>query len=255
MNVSGLTDRLREIIIPLPEVFEAVFVERKNRFVGMVEVAGRSSSAHVPSSGRMRELLFPGNTVYVAPMPADKRTQYRIHLARYKETLVSVDSLLPNRLMYKALAQQALPQFRFYQEIKREVGYGESRFDLYLKGDGGRCFVEVKSVTLVEDGTAKFPDAPSERGRKHLQELTRALAQGFRAAVIFVAQRNDARVFSPNPDTDPLFAQALGRAAFAGVEIYALACNVTRQAVGLHDYLPLAKVVRGQAPCPPLLSL
>lgn len=233
--------RLEQIVIALPQLSEAVFLERKNRFVGMIDVAGRSGPAHVPSSGRMKELLFPGNTVYVAPMPADKKTRYRIHLARCGETLVSVDSLLPNRLMYRALARQALPQFRHYREIKREASYGASRFDLYLEGDGGKCFIEVKSVTLVEDGTAKFPDAPSERGRKHLQELTRALAQGFRAVVIFVAQRNDARIFFPNRDTDPLFAQAFDRAAAAGVEIYALSCRVTRQSVGLYDYLPVAR--------------
>jgi sugar fermentation stimulation protein A len=240
LNKSGPTDRLRSIIIPQPELLEGVFLERMNRFVGMVDVGGQSGPAHIPCSGRLRELLFPGSTIYVTPMPAGKRTQYRIHLARCGETLVSVDSLLPNRLMYHALTQQALPQFEQYREIKREVGWGESRFDLCLKVDEGICFIEVKSVTLVEDGRAKFPDAPSERGRKHLQELTRAVTLGFRAAVIFVVQRDDARIFSPNPDTDPLFARALGRAASAGVEIYALACTVTKEAVGLHEYLPVA---------------
>ena len=231
---------LKEIIIPLPELFEARFLERKNRFVGLVDVARQVSTAHVPSSGRMWELLFPGNIVYVSPMPAGKRTQYRIHLAHYGETLVSVDSLLPNRLIYKSLSQQALVQFKGYREINKEVGYGESRFDLYLEGEAGRCFIEVKSVTLVEeDGVARFPDAPSERGKKHLQELTQALNEGFRAAVIFVVQRNDARVFSPNLVTDPLFTQAIRQAASAGVEIYALACNVNRQAIGLHNYLPV----------------
>ena len=239
--MNALAERLEEIVIPLPRLLEAVFVERKNRFVGLADVAGRTVPAHVPSSGRMRELLFPGNTVYVAPMPAGKRTQYRIHLARYGEALVSVDSLLPNRLVYQALARQALPQFSSYREIKREASYGDSRFDLFLKGDGGGCFIEVKSVTLVEDGTAKFPDAPSERGRKHLQELARARDRGFRAAVVFVVQRDDARIFAPNRDTDPLFAQALGQAAAAGVEIYALSCRVTRQAVEWHGYLPVAK--------------
>lgn len=241
MDANGLSARPGEIFIPLPGMLEAIFVERKNRFVGLVKVAGRTVPAHVPSSGRMRELLFPGSTVYVAPMPAGKRTQYRIHLARFGETLVSVDSLLPNRLVYLALARQALPQFSPYREIKREAAYGNSRFDLYLEGAGGGCFIEVKSVTLVVDGTAKFPDAPSERGRKHLQELAHAQAQGFRAAVVFVVQRDDARIFAPNRDTDPLFAQALGRAAAAGVEIYALSCRVTRQAVELHGYLPVAE--------------
>ncbi len=231
---------LKDVIIPLPELSKAIFLERKNRFVGLVDVEGQVCPAHVPSSGRMRELLFPGSTVYVAPMPAGKRTQYRIHLAHYGETLVSVDSLLPNRLIHKSLLQQALAQFRGYREIKKEAGYGESRFDLYLEDGARRCFIEVKSVTLVEDyGVARFPDAPSKRGKKHLQELVRTLNDGFRAAVIFVVQRNDARVFSPNPVTDPLFTEALRRAASAGVEIYALGCSVSRQAIGLQNYLPV----------------
>ncbi len=230
-----------DVFIPLPELTAAKFLERKNRFVGLVDVAGQASPAHVPSSGRMRELLFPGNTVYVAPMPAGKRTQYRIHLARYGETLVSVDSLLPNRLIYKSLLQQALAQFRGYRDIKREVSCGASRLDLYLEDGARRCFIEVKSVTLVEDGgVARFPDAPSARGKKHLQELVRTLDDGFRAAVIFVVQRNDARVFSPNLATDPLFSEELHRAAAAGVDIYALGCSVSRQAVGLQKYLPVA---------------
>lgn len=237
--MNGLNKSAREIAIPLPELVEAIFLERKNRFVGMVEVAGKTYPAHVPSSGRMRELLFPGNTVYVTPMPRGMRTRYRIHLACYGETLVSVDSLLPNRLMYKVMAGGALQQFSGYQEIKKEVGYGKSRFDLYLKGDAGRCLIEVKSVTLVDDGIAKFPDAPSERGAKHLLELAHAVKDGFRAAVIFVVQRDDAASFSPNHATDPHFANCLRQAAAAGVEIYAIACEITKSSVKLKEYIPV----------------
>jgi sugar fermentation stimulation protein A len=146
---------LKDVVILFPELFKARFIERLNRFAGLVDVAGQICPAHVPSSGRMRELLFPGNIVYVAPLPAGKRTQYRIHLAHYGEELVSVDSLLPNKLIHKSLLQQALAQFRGYREIKKEVSYGESRFDLYLEDGANPCFIEVKSVTLVEeDGVA-----------------------------------------------------------------------------------------------------
>lgn len=233
--MSGLS----KVEIPLPEVVEAKFLERKNRFVGLVDVAGHICPAHVPSSGRMRELLFPGNTVYVTPMAPGKKTDYRILIARYGDTLVSVDSLLPNKLMYKALTQGVLPEFTEYKEIKKEVGYGESRIDLYLKGASSRCLVEVKSVTLVDEGIAKFPDAPSVRGTKHLNELARAAGEGYRAAVIFVVQRNDATEFSPNHTTDPDFGQALRQAVAVGVEVYALACEVTRSTVTLNEYLPV----------------
>ena len=237
--MSGLPNRAKEIAITLPKLIESTFVERKNRFVGLVKVAGEIYPAHVPSSGRMKELLFPGNTVYVSPMPKGMRTNYRIHLAHYGETLVSVDSLLPNRLMYQVLAEGALDNFAGYQEVKKEVGFGDSRFDLYLRGDTGRCLVEIKSVTLVDDGLAKFPDAPSARGTKHLLELCKAVQGGFRAAVIFVVQRSDATVFSPNHVTDPHFSRALCQAADCGVEIYAIACQVTKETIRLQGFLPV----------------
>ncbi len=238
-NLSGLPNKAREITISLPELSEATFIERKNRFVGLVQVAGEIYPAHVPSSGRMKELLFPGNTVYVSPMPEGMRTKYRIHLAHYGKTLVSVDSLLPNRLLYKVLAEHALEEFTGYQEIKKEVGFGDSRFDLYLKGDRGRCLIEIKSVTLVDEGLAKFPDAPSARGTKHLLELCKVIEEGLRAAVIFVVQRNDAKIFSPNHVTDPNFTKALHQAAACGVEIFAITCQITKNTVGLQEYLPM----------------
>lgn len=237
--MSGLNNQASGLGLALPELVEAVFIERKNRFVGLVEVAGQIYPAHVPSSGRMRELLFPGNIVYVAPMPEGKKTNFRIHLARFGETLVSVDSLLPNRLIYKVIDAGALEQFNGYQEVKREVGYGDSRFDLYLNGDIGRCLIEIKSVTLVDDGKAKFPDAPSQRGTKHLWGLSGAVQEGLRAAVIFVIQRDDAKVFTPNALTDPDFTLALQQAAAIGVEVYALACRVTQNDVYLLDQLPI----------------
>ncbi|CCO07694.1 DNA/RNA nuclease SfsA [Desulforamulus hydrothermalis] len=237
--MNGHNKAAEKAAILLPELTEAVFLNRKNRFVGRVEVAGRPYDAHVPSSGRMKELLFPGNRVYVAAMPPGKKTGYRIHLAAFGGVLVSVDSLLPNRLINLALAGGILDQFAGYQEIKKEVGYGASRFDFYLSGAAGRCLMEVKSVTLVEEGVAKFPDAPSERGTKHLLELARAAAAGIRAAVIFVVQREDAAGFSPNQAADPPFARALRQAAAAGVEISALSCQVTRSTVRLQHYLPV----------------
>lgn len=237
--MNGLSNHSLAPFIALPDLTESVFVERKNRFVGLVQVAGQISPAHVPSSGRMRELLFPGNSVYVSPMPEGGKTQYRIHLAKYGNTLVSVDSLLPNRLIYKALSQGALPEFINYKEIKREVGYGTSRFDLYLKDEISRCFIEIKSVTLVDNRVAKFPDAPSVRGSKHLLELTKAVSEGYRAAVIFVIQRNDANIFKPNEVTDLVFSKSLSQAAARGVEVYALACDVTLNLVRLKEYIDI----------------
>ncbi len=238
-NLNGPIKLPQSISLALPETIAAKFVERKNRFVGLVELDGQIHAAHVPSSGRMRELLFPGNTVYITPMPPGKRTSHRILLAAYGKTLVSVDALLPNRLIYRAVASNILAQFTGYDDIIKEVGYGTSRIDLFLKGEAGRCFMEIKSVTLVDEGVAKFPDAPSERGTRHLIELAGAVTEGFRAAVIFLVQRDDAVYFTPNQVTDPAFAQALRQAVAAGVEVYALTCQVTREAVTLWGQIPV----------------
>lgn len=232
--MSGPSRRLGAVSVSLPPLEEAIFLQRSNRFVGMIQVAGSVYPGHVPSSGRMGELLFPGNRVFVSPMPPGKRTNYKINLAQQGETLVSIDSLLPNNLMYKAFSLGALDEFCGFRDVKKEIGYGESRMDFLLSGDRGHCLVEVKSVTLVEYGVAKFPDAPSERGSKHLRELTKAVGEGLKAAVIFVTQREDAHYFSPNFVTDPTFSRELYRAASAGVDVLALSCKVDLGQVALN---------------------
>lgn len=221
--------------MPLPrDLREAVFMARRNRFVGEVELGGVSQLAHVPSSGRMRELLYPGARVYVAGSGPGAGLKYRILLAENGGRLVSVDSLLPNRLVRRALNSGTLPELAGYGVIKPEASFGQGRFDFLLEGDGRRrCYLEVKSVTLVEDGVALFPDAPSERGARHVEELSAARREGCRAVVLFVIQRTDARLFRPNWDRDPMFGQALSRAAPAGVEVLARGCLVSMREVAL----------------------
>ncbi len=140
------------------------------------------------------------------------------------------------RLLYVSIRADRLEEFAGYAEVRREVTYGPSRLDLVLEGgpDGGRCFIEAKSVSLVKDGVALFPDAPTQRGRHHLGELARAKAEGHRAAVVFVVQRDDATRFSPHDEADPAFGQALREAAQAGVEVYAYKCRVSEGEVTLN---------------------
>lgn len=224
--------------ITLPgDLLEAVFVSRLNRFVAEVEIRGRRELAHVPSSGRMGELLYSGARVFVSGrVNPGARLRYRILLAGQGNCLVSVDSLLPNRLVDRALKGGALPELSGYDVIRREQAFGNGRFDFYLKGGAaGRCFVEVKSVTLVEDGVALFPDAPSERGARHMAELAGACGQGFRAVVLFIIQRNDAVAFRPNSIRDPRFSRELARAAGAGVEVLARRCRVSMNEVMLDE--------------------
>jgi len=173
----------------------ATFVKRDNRFRVTVQVEGHPVWAHLPNSGRLRELLVPGRRVLLAPAQAPgRRTRYDLLMVDLDETLVSVDARKPGPLLHEALQAGRLEEFAGYTQVRREVSYGQSRLDLALEGgpDGGRCFIEAKSVTLVEDGVALFPDAPTQRGHRHLGELMRARGEGHRAAVAFVVQRGDA---------------------------------------------------------------
>ncbi|TYO98063.1 DNA/RNA nuclease SfsA [Desulfallas thermosapovorans] len=216
------------------------FIKRLNRFVALVKVNGREALAHVPSSGRMQELLVPGTLVYLAPAAAlQRRTEFKLLLVEYGNILVSIDSLLPNRLLYQAFKDELIPGFSGYQTIRREFSYREGRIDFLLSGFEKQCLVEVKSVTLVERGKALFPDAPTARGARHLTELASATSEGYRAAVFFVVQREDGGHFSPHDRRDPEFGEALRLARSRGVEIYALNCRVTPQAVILLGQVPV----------------
>lgn len=223
-----------------PQLVAARFLTRLNRFAALVEMDGREVMVHIANSGRMRELLEPGRRLLLAPAPGEHRkTQFDLALVDLGTTLVSADARLPNGLVAEALAGGQLPQFREYPEIRREVRYGDSRLDLLLEGPGGRCYGEVKSVTLVVNGVALFPDAPTTRGVKHLGELSRAVAEGNRAAVVFVAQRSDAAAMSPNDAADPEFGAALRAAQAAGVEVYAYGCQVSTREIRLAVPLPV----------------
>jgi sugar fermentation stimulation protein A len=148
-------------------------------------------------------------------------------MVKLGSTLVSIDSRVPGVAFSEAVRAGSIKAFAGYRTIRPEVRYGESRLDFLLTGDGPPFLVEVKSVTLVVDGQARFPDAPTPRGARHLHELARAVSEGYRAAVVFVIQREDVSSFAPNDSTDPEFGEALRQAALAGVEVYPLRCLVT----------------------------
>lgn len=225
------------------KLIPATFIKRDNRFRATIQVEGHPVRAHLPNSGRLRELLVPGRRVLLAAAQTPGRlTSYDLLMVDLDGTLVSVDARMPGHLLYEALQSGRFGEFAGYAEAQREVTYGQSRLDLALEGgpDGGRCFIEAKSVTLVEDGVALFPDAPTQRGRRHLGELARARAEGHRAAVVFVVQRDDATSFSPHDEADPAFGQALREAAQAGVEVYAYKCRVSEREVTLNVPLPVA---------------
>ena len=225
--------------LPQP-LIPARFVRRDNRFRVSVEVNGRLVAAHLPNSGRLGELLTPGRELRLAPMPDPRRkTPYDLKLVRYAGVWVSVDARTPNPLFAEAFHTRHMPCFGGYIHLKSEVTLDDSRIDFLLTGPAGRLWVETKSVTLVEEGVARFPDAPTERGRRHLETLVRAVAREDQAAVLFVVQRPDARAFGPHTEADPAFAKALRRAKDSGVAVLACRCHVSEEEITLDAFIPV----------------
>lgn len=224
-----------------PPLIEGRFIKRLNRFAALVDVERREYLCHVPNSGRMHELLVPGFRVLLVPAPrgANRKTDYDLALVDTGRALSSADARLPNKLLAEALMLKRLPQFRDYPVVRGEQVFGESRLDFLLDGPAGKCYVETKSVTLVEDGVGLFPDAPTLRGVKHLRSLMAAREAGHEAAVVFVIQRADAEAFAPHDVADPLLGTTLREARDAGVAVWAYRCNVTERSIELADMVPV----------------
>jgi len=199
---------------------EARFLSRPNRFLVRVVRGRRAFSAFLPNPGRLEELLLPRAILRVCPAPDLRRkTRYDVLAVRSGEEWVSLDTRLANATLAAALDRKGLPEFEEFRRYRREVSALGSRFDFLLEG-ARRCWLEVKHCSLVRDGTALFPDAPTERGVRHLEGLSQLARQGDRAACLFLVVRS-ARSFAPNEATDPAFASALRSAARDGVEVYA----------------------------------
>ncbi len=239
----------------LPPLIAGRFLKRDNRFRVTVQlaneplvdepvankpVANEPVAAHLPNSGRLTELLTPGRRCWLAQFDAPHRkTDFDLKLVEYDGVLVSVDARLPNPLFAEALAVGRLTPFRGFRQIEREVPFGKSRLDFRLNGPSGVCWVEVKSVTLVEQGTSRFPDAPTARGARHLEELIAIVEAGERAAVAFVVQRPDARRFTPHHRADPTFSATLREAADQGVAVHAWTCTVQRREIAIARPIPV----------------
>ena len=223
-----------------PNLVRGIFIRRLNRFAALIEVDGQEQMVHLPNSGRLHELLVPGYGMYLRPVPGDHRKcPYDLSLVDLGFTLCSSDARLPNALAAEAIAEHRVPECADYTTVRREVTSTDSRLDLCLEGHDPPCFIETKSVTLVEDGRALFPDAPTLRGVKHLNTLIHARSEGYRAAAMFVIQRSDAADFTPYDDADPLFGHTLRQAASSGVEILAYRCTVTTGEITLADRIPV----------------
>lgn len=211
-------------------IFEAVFLDRPNRFIAHVLLDGEKQVCHVKNTGRCRELLVPGAAVYVqkAANPA-RKTAYDLIAVWKGGRLINMDAAAPNKVFAEWLSAGG-PGF-VPELIRPECVHGDSRFDFYFEHGGKRAFAEVKGVTLEEDGVVRFPDAPTERGVKHLRGLIRCVEEGFEAYAVFIIQMKGVKFFEPNRATHPEFAQALAQAARAGVKLIALDCFVTKDSL------------------------
>ena len=214
------------------------FVDRPNRFIAHVELDGQVQTVHVKNTGRCRELLVPGATVYVQHSDdPNRKTQWDLIAVEKGERLINMDAQAPNKVFGEwAQAGSFLTNLTL---LKPETTYASSRFDFYAEGDGKRHFIEVKGVTLEQDGIVRFPDAPTERGVKHLEELVQAKREGYECWACFVIQMSDVKWFEPNDATHPQFGDALRRAEQAGVRILALDCEVTAETLAIKGKIPV----------------
>ena len=205
------------------DISEGRFIFRPNRFIALVEMDGKTEAVHVKNTGRCKELLTENTVVYLEKSDNPKRkTKYDLIAVQKGNLLINMDAQAPNRIF----AEWAKENIQDLTLLKPEVSYGDSRFDFYLETKNERIFVEVKGVTLEQDGIVMFPDAPTERGVKHLKGLRRAVKDGYGAMVVFVVQMEQAHLFCPNRKTHPAFAEELKHAKDDGVIVCALNCKV-----------------------------
>lgn len=212
-------------------IVEGRFIERPNRFIAKVEIGGVTETVHVKNTGRCRELLVKGTTVYLEKSNnPERKTGYDlIAVLKNGKTLINMDSQIPNAVTEEWLRKGNL--FSKDAVIRREVTHNKSRFDFYIEEGGRKIFLEVKGCTLETDGIARFPDAPTERGVKHINELIDCVNEGFEAYILFVIQMKGIKHFEPNDKTHSAFGDALRNAESKGVNILAYDCNVTKDTI------------------------
>lgn len=233
MKDSQKADREQETdTMKYKNIEEGTFIRRPNRFIAHVEMNGKEEICHVKNTGRCRELLVPGTPVFLEKSDnPNRKTQYDLIAVKKGNRLINMDSQIPNKVVEEWLLEGNL--FGKDAKIRREVIYGNSRFDLYIESQGRKIFMEVKGVTLEDDGVVRFPDAPTLRGVKHVNELCQCIKDGYEAYIMFVIQMEDVKYFEPNNITHPEFGQALKEAEEAGVNILAYSCNVRKDLINL----------------------
>ena len=220
-----------------PNMVPGIFLSRPNRFIAQVEIDGQEETVHVKNTGRCRELLPCGAQVWCQTSHnPNRKTKYDLITVKKGERLINMDSPAPNIAAGEWLKGGGLGEI---ENLKAETFHGDSRFDFSFTLDGQPCLLEVKGVTLEDDGVCAFPDAPTERGAKHLRGLTEAKKAGFGAFVLFVVQMADVKYLHPNDATDPAFGAALREATENGVVVMAVDCAVTEDTMVIRQRIPV----------------
>ncbi len=221
------------------KIVSAKFIERPNRFIAYCEIDGNIEKVHVKNTGRCRELLIPECEVYLEESDnQNRKTKYSLIAVRKGDRLINMDSQVPNKVVYEALINKTIILPGLNGEIKLikpEKTYGSSRFDIYLETENKKAFIEIKGATLEENGIVMFPDAKTERGLKHVNELIQAQKQGYNAYVIFVVQMDNILYFTPNKKMHIELADALKKAQENGVEVLAYDCDITPESINIKD--------------------
>lgn len=223
------------------KIIEGTFLKRPNRFIAQVLIDGREETVHVRNTGRCRELLKPGTRVILEDCShnLNRKTKYSL-IAVYKDhILVNMDSQVPNVVVAEALKEEKVEGFKDLTHISREFTYGKSRFDIYYENHKEKGFIEVKGVTLEENGLAMFPDAPTERGAKHVLEMIDAVKEGYKGTIFFLIQMKGPHLFKPNWEMDKNFSEAVKLAKENGVDILAYDSIISSDEIRIGNPVPI----------------
>lgn len=218
-------------------IFEGIFINRPNRFNAKVLLNNEEIVVHVPNTGRCREILKEGTKIFLREeLNPNRKTKYDLIAAMKEDILINIDSQIPNKVVNEALENKKIETLHKYSKINREKTFGKSRFDFKLSTDDEEeiYYLEVKGVTLENNGHCRFPDAPTERGARHIMELIEAKKQGFGAGILFLIQLDNVYTFSPNDETDPEFSKALRLAKENKVDIMAYNCIVDKNLIEIN---------------------
>ena len=219
-------------------IFEGIFINRPNRFNANVLLNSEEIVVHVPNTGRCREILKEGTKIFLREeLNPNRKTKYDLIAAMKEDILINIDSQVPNKVVNEALENKKIEGLHKYGKINREKTFGKSRFDFKLSTEDDKeiYYLEVKGVTLEDKGHCRFPDAPTERGARHIMELIEAKKQGFGAGILFLIQLDNVYTFSPNDETDPEFSNALRLAKENGVDIMAYNCTVDKNSIEINE--------------------